>query len=163
MGKLFREFTEEKLDEIRTHPYYKPALDGIRARAEKFLASEPPRIKFSQIHLYVTTGNRTVFQNVYSNYQQRMEDYFFLYLLDQDEKYLESLADIIWNICDFESWSIPAHVGEHLSPERRRRNLDLCSTILAARVAEVIYYIGDKLPELVTQRAKYEVRYRLID
>ena len=163
MGKLFREFTEEKLDEIRTHPYYKPALDGIRARAEKFLATDPPRIKFSQIHLYATTGNRSVFQNVYSNYQQRMEDYFFLYLVDQDEKYLEPLADILWNICDFESWSIPAHVLEHLDPERRIRNLDLCSTILAARIAEIIYYIGDKLPELVTKRAKYEVRYRLIE
>ncbi|MBR2461445.1 MAG: heparinase II/III family protein [Clostridia bacterium] len=163
MGKLFKEFTEEKLNEIRTHPYYKPALEGIRKRAEKFLATDPPRIKFSQIHMFVTTGNRSVFQDVYSNYQTRMEDYFFLYLVDQDEKYLEPLADIIWNICDFESWSIPAHVGEHLDPERRRRNLDLCSTILAARVAEVIYYVGDKLPELVVKRAKYEVRYRLIE
>ena len=130
---------------------------------EEYLNSNPPRILFSQIHEYVVTGNRTNFQAVHSNYQSRMETFFILWLLDEDEKYLSPLADIIWNICDFESWSIPAHVNENLTPARRRVNLDLCSTILAFRLAEILYYIGDKLPDLVVRRAQYEIRLRLID
>ena len=78
MRKIFREFTEEKLEQIRSHPYYAKAVAAIRERAEKCLNIEPPRVKFSQIHLFVTTGNRTVFEAVHSEYQRRLEDYFFM-------------------------------------------------------------------------------------
>lgn len=163
MGKLFTEFNDEKWEQVRKHPYFAKTVEAITARAEDMLASEPPRVKFSDIHLYVTTGNRSKFQNVHSNYQNRMETYFFMYLLTKDEKYIEPLADIIWNICDFEAWSIPAHVSEDLPEERRKTWLDLCSTIMGYRIAEILYFAGDKLPQLVRKRAEYEVRYRVID
>ena len=163
MGKLFREFNDEKWEQVRTHPYYAKLREGVAKKAEEYLATEPPRVKFSDIHLFATTGNRTVFQAVFGNYQNRMEHYFFMYLLTKDEKYIEPLADIMWNIMDFETWTIPAHVREELPEEARKRFLDLTSTIMAFRISEIVYFIGDKLPELVTKRAKYEVRYRLID
>ena len=163
MGKIFSQFTEEKWEQVRTHPYFSKTVAAITKRAEEFLVTEPPRVKFSQIHLFVTTGNRTIFQAVHSNYQNRMETYFFMYLLTKDEKWIEPLADIIWNICDFEAWSIPAHVAETLPEERRKTWLDLCSTILGFRISEILYFIGDKLPDLVRKRAEYEVRYRVID
>jgi hypothetical protein len=34
---------------------------------------------------------------------------------------------------------------------------------LGYRVAEILYFVGDKLPELVRNRAKYEVRYRVLE
>lgn len=163
MGKLFREFNDEKWAQVRTDPYFAPHIEAIRNRAENYLLTDPPRIKFSEIHLYATTGNRSVFESVYSNYQSRLEHYSFMLMLDGDEKYIEPLADIIWNICDFESWTIPAHIAENAPEERRKTSLDLCSTILAFTLAEVLYYVGDKLPKLVYKRAKYEVRYRLIE
>lgn len=163
MGKLFKEFNEEKWEQVRTHPYFAKTVEAITKHAEDLLKTEPPRVKFSDIHLFVTTGNRSKFQSVHSNYQNRMETYFFMYLLTKDEKYIEPLADIIWNICDFEAWSIPAHVSEDLPEERRKTWLDLCSTIMGFRVAEILYFVGDKLPALVRKRAEYEVRYRVID
>ena len=161
--KLFHEWNEEKLRQIRHDPYFTPCVEANRKKAEEYLKNDPPRILFSQIHRFVTDGNRVEFQRVYENYQHRMEVFFLLYLIDEDERYLSALSDILWNICDFESWSIPAHVSETFDPARRRINLDLCSTILAARVAEILYFIGDKLPDIVRRRAQYEVRLRLID
>ncbi|MBQ9115716.1 MAG: heparinase II/III family protein [Clostridia bacterium] len=163
MGKPFKEFNDEKWEQVRTHPYYAKLRETLAKNTEHYLVTDPPRVKFSQIHLFATTGDRSVFQAVYYDYQRRMEHFFAMYLLTKDEKYIEPLADIMWNICDFESWSIPAHVLEHLPEERRKTNLDLCSTILAYRISEILYFIGDKLPELVYKRAKYEVRYRLIE
>lgn len=163
MAKLFREFTREKLDEVRTHPYYKTARETIIERADNYTVTEPPVIKFSKIHLYVGNGNREIFERDHIEYETRLHTLFMAYIITEDEKYLEPLADIIWNICDFESWSIPAHVSEKLPIEERRRNLDLCSTILGYRISEVLYFIGDKLPELVVRRAKAEVQYRIID
>ena len=160
---LFREFNDEKLEQVRTHPYFAKLREKTIAKAEEYMVTEPPIIKFSMIHLYVTTGNRKIFERVYNNYGSRMHCYFLAYLITNDDKYIEPLADIIWNICDFESWTIPAHVSEKHSIERRRRQLDLCSTITGFRISEILYYIGDKLPELVARRAKAEVRYRIID
>jgi len=127
------------------------------------MVTEPPIVKFSMIHRYVTDGNREAFEAVHSEYFHRMQCFFSAYLITGDDKYIEPLADILWNICDLESWSIPAHVKENLSIAERRRNLDLCSTIAGCSLAELIYFIGDKLPELVVKRVNAEIRYRIID
>lgn len=163
MAKIFREFNREKLEQVRNHPYYATARKTIIERADEYSVTEPPIIKFSKIHLYVTSGNREIFEKVHIEYETRMHALFLAYVITEEEKYLEPLADIIWNICDMESWSIPAHVSETLPIEERRRNLDLCSCIMGFRISEIIYFIGDKLPELVTRRAKAEVQYRIID
>lgn len=163
MGRLFSEFTPEKIEEIKSHPYFKGVVPAILERAEQNMASDPPRILFSQIHLFAVTGNRTVFEKVFNEYTGRMQNLFLAYLFTEDEKYIEPLADIIWNICDFESWSIPAHVGESLEPAARRYNLDLTSTMLGFQMAEMLHIIGDKLPDLVRRRAEYEIRVRIID
>ncbi len=163
MSRIFSHFTDEKWEQVRNHPYFTKTVSTIKNRAEAYLITDPPRIKFSDIHLFVTTGDRMIFQSVYTNYQRRMEDYFFMYLLTKDEKYIEPLADIIWNICDFETWTIPAHVREDAPIERRKTWLDLCSTIMGFRIAEILYFVGDKLPTLVYTRAKHEVRKRVIE
>ena len=163
MAQLFREFNPEKLEQVRTHPYYKTARETIIERADHYMVTDPPVIKFSKIHLYVENGNREIFERDHIEYETRLHVLFLAYIITEDEKYLSPLADIIWGICDFESWSIPAHVAEKLSIADRRRNLDLCSCILGYRIAEVLYFIGDKLPELVYKRAKAEVQYRIID
>ena len=163
MAQIFREFNPEKLEQVRTHPYYANARKTIIARADDYCVTEPPVIKFSKIHLYVKNGNREIFERDHIEYETRLHALFVAYIITEDEKYLEPLADIIWNICDMESWSIPAHVAETLSIEERRRNLDLCSCIMGYRISEVVYFVGDKLPELVTRRARAEVQFRIID
>ena len=149
MANVLKEFTQEKLDEIRTHSYYKNARETIIERADHYTVTEPPVMKFSKLHMYVTNGNREMYERDHVEYETRMHALFLAYVITEDEKYIEPLADIIWNICDFESWSIPAHVAEELTVEQRRRNLDLCSCIMGYRLSEIVYLIGDKLPELV--------------
>ena len=163
MAKIFREFTEEKLEQLRTHPYYENARKTIIERADHYTVTDPPTIRFSKIHMYVENGNREIFERDHIEYETRMLTLFLGYLISRDEKYIMPLADIMWSICDLESWSIPAHVSEELSIEERRKNLDLCSCILGYRLSEIVYIIGDKLPDLVTRRVKTEVRYRIIE
>ena len=163
MSQVFKEFTPEKLEQIRTHSYYKAIRESVIKKAEYYIANDPPVIKFSKIHLYVVNGNREQFENDFNEYQSRMHNLFLAYLITEDERYTDALADIIWNICDFETWSIPAHVKETLTIEQRRTNLDLCSCVLAYRMSEILHYVGDKLPELVCRRAKAEIRYRVIE
>ena len=163
MAHIFREYNPEKVEQVRNHPYYAKLRNDTIEQAERFLVNEPSVIKFSKIHLYVTTGNREQFEKVYTDYEVRMTTYALAYIITEEEKYIEALADIIWNICDFESWSIPAHVSETLSTVRRRQNLDLTSCIMGYRMSEILYLLGDKMPELVVRRARDEIRYRIVD
>lgn len=163
MGKIFKEFNDEKWEQVRTHGYFASTREAILREAARCMNEEPKIIKFSLIHRYVLDGNRELFEQVYEDYFHRLCCYFEAYMITQDDCYLTPLADIIWNICDFESWSIPAHVREELSVAERRQNLDLCSTIAGFRVSEVLYFIGDKLPSLVVKRARAEIQYRVID
>ncbi len=163
MTKIFSEFSEQKWEQVRTHPYYAKHIEAVRQKGEEMLATEPPRVKFSDWHLFKETGDRSISGKAHGEYSARLEVYFFLYLLDKDQKWLTALADIMWNICDFETWTIPAHVSEEASPEDRRVFLDLCSSITGYRLAEILYFIGDDLPDLVKRRVAYEVKWRIID
>ncbi len=161
--KVFRELNKDKIQQIKTHSYFARMREKIIENAENYLLTEPPRIKFSDIHLYVVTGERYVYQEKYFNYFERMNTLFWAYLITDDDKYLPELADIIWNICDFEAWTVPAHVSENASIESRRKFIALFSARAGRDIAEILYFIGDKLPELVVRRAKAELRYRIID
>ena len=85
---LFREFNDEKLEQVRTHPYFTKLREKTIAKAEEYMVTEPPIVKFSMIHLYVTTGNRKIFERVYNDYGSRMHCYFLAYLITNDDKYI---------------------------------------------------------------------------
>ena len=76
MAQLFREFNKEKIEQIKTDPYFEGLVPAILKKAEEYMSIEPKRIKFSEIHLYVTTGNREIFQAVYEDYEARMKNFF---------------------------------------------------------------------------------------
>ena len=156
-------FTEEKLNEVRTHPYFAAKLEAMKKHAETLLEQEPPRFKFSQLHLFVTTGNRSEYEKVYNNYIGRLNLYSSMYLLFGEEKYIEPLADIIWNICDLETWGLPAHVAETEDLPMRRAHIELCSASVGRYFGEILAHMEDKLPELVVKRMKHEVRERIVE
>ena len=87
--KIFRELNDEKLNKVKTHPYFAELRQKIIERADKFLESDPPRIRFSHIHLFVTTGDRSTFQTDYFLHFERMNTMFLAYLITEEEKYLK--------------------------------------------------------------------------
>ena len=94
MAKIFREFNREKLEQVRNHPYYATARKTIIERADEYSVTEPPIIKFSKIHLYVTSGNREIFEKVHIEYETRMHALFLAYVITEEEKYLSGFATL---------------------------------------------------------------------
>ena len=163
MNGYITSWTDENIELIKTHPYYAKKLEAIKSQAEEYLKTEPGRIKFSDMHLFVTTGNRSTYEGVYFDYCSRMRCYALMYHLYKDERFIMPLADVIWNLCDLETWGLPAHVREHIDIDNRRCWLELCSTNLGSDFGEVLIMAGDVLPELVVRRVKAQVRERVIE
>ena len=156
-------WTEENFKRILSDPYYSKKLEGLKKAGDEFLESEPPRVKFTDIHNFVLTGNRSVYENVYGEYRTRMLTFALLYNLTKDRKYIDPLADILWNICDLETWGLPAHVPEKDSLDRRRCFLELVSCNIGEQLGHVLALARDALPELVVRRVENEVRERIVE
>lgn len=159
----FRQNTEEKWEQVRSHPYFERVRAGALAKGEELLGKEPAALKFSDYHKFVTEGSRNPYMKAAGAFSERMNTFFFCYLLTGDEKYIEPLVDAMWQICDRETWSNPAHVREEAPILERRRFLDLTSCGMGYRMSEILYHIGDKIPELARRRIEAEIRFRIID
>ena len=155
-------WTDGKISEILTDPYYAKALENLKEKNERFIATEPPTVTFSLLHLFELTGDRATFENVYKEYTQRLNTLTISYMLFKDERCITPLANLIWQICNFESWGIAAHVREHEPLDKRRRWLELYSTEMGRNIAFTLAVAGDALPTLVSKRAEWEIRERII-
>ena len=160
--KVYNSYTEEKWNLIKTTPYLEKCRARTIARADDHIVTPPPAIKFSDLHLFATTGDRSRYEAAYFEINNRVDNTFVAYMLTEDEKYLNNLSDEIWNLCNIESWALPAHVKETADMDYRRGFLELVSCNVGRRLGDIYALVGDKLPELVTRRMKYEVRERII-
>ncbi|MBR2930378.1 MAG: heparinase II/III family protein [Clostridia bacterium] len=156
-------YNDKKWDEVRSHPYFAKVREGALSLGEELLATEPLPIRFSDMHKFEAEGVRGPYTSRTDPYFRRLSVFYFCYMLTKEEKYLTALADVIWQICDFETWATNAHVKEALSLHDRKGYLELVSCSVGFRIAEILYYIGDDLPELVARRARAELRTRIID
>ena len=163
MKDLYIGLTEEKLNVIRTHPYYEPTRVATIKKAEEFLRTPIPFLKFSDLHLFVATGNRSKYESAYNNLSGRLDSYLMAYLLTEDEKYIDPLTDVMWAICDVETWALPAHVQESNLLQYRRQFLELVSCNMGRRLGIALTVLEDKIPELVVRRVKNEIRERVIN
>ncbi len=163
MSRNWKYFTKERWQTVRTHPYFKEARESLIKRADSYAVTDPPRIKFSEMHLYAECGDRNTYESRYNEYNKRVNTLFIAYMVTEDKKYLAPLYDVIWNVLDMETWTPPAHIAESYGLEFRYRSIDLCSSIMGMRLAEIVHYIGDEMPELLERRIREQVRYRIIE
>ena len=161
--KLNSFFSPDKLELVRTHPFFKKSIESLRKTAEELLATDPPRLKYSEMHIYYTEGTREPYDSKYWAYENRLVCFFNMYMLFGGDEYLKAITDMLYDICNMEMWSSAHGIEESRSLKDRRTMLDLRSTGMGRSVAMVLYYLGDKLPELVYRRAKSELRERIID
>ena len=156
-------YSEAKMQEIKENPYYAKKLACIIAEADKWMTKEPPRIKYSEMHLVETTGNRSIYEQHWYEYLRGTRYLSLAYGFTKDMKYIEPLADLIWNICNMESWAIPYHVKEKEPLDKRYRWLELISSNVGKDLADALFFTEDVLPDLVVRRVKAQVRERIIE
>ena len=170
---------KEKLEEIRTAPYYAPHMARVRARAQELQGKLLPCIPYSYFKLYDETGSRTEFQSVYHEHRNALGAFFMAALVDGT--HIEDLENAIWATCDEYSWCLTAHFrygGTHipavLNPAPRADGkpqpmlheqpqvIDLCAAQTAADLAEIVALLEDKLAPLVVYRARKLVWERVL-
>jgi len=178
-GKPLGLVTEEKLEQIRSHPFYADAVANVRALAEAKGGQLIPMVPYSFFKLFDETGSRDEFQGVFNEQRTRLQTFALAALLDGT--HVSDVEDAIWAICDNFSWCNPAHfryggtnVVELLNAPpkgdgkpvpylyHQKQVIDLSASNTAFLLAETLALLGDKLAPVVVNRAHREIYERVL-
>jgi hypothetical protein len=159
----------KKIKENAQHHCFKGEIEKLKKIADEGLSVKPTPPLFSSYKVFDTTGTTKEYKSAYFNLRKRLNSFFMMYLLTDEEKYKTALEDEIWAICDTYTWSIPASMkGYSLNvkgfEERINQNvfLDLLSTEMGFAFAEIDYILNNKLSDFIRHRMKEETQKRVL-
>lgn len=155
---------KNQIDLVKSNEYFFGYLEEIKAEYEETKGKDVPELSYSTFKLFWETGDRSEYEKRYFQLRHRLNRALILYLLYEEDEYLEEICNMIWQICSEVSWALPAHFHfDNCSPENYYGYIDLFAAETALYLAETYYLIGDKLPERVAELLKSQVMKRTVD
>lgn len=162
----------ESRDKAQLESFLSSKVYGeLRAEAEKLLREPIASLPFSCYRLFDETGSRTEYEALYFAHRKRLCVFAGLAVTDGSKKYVDALCDIIWAICDEYTWCLPAHLGgDSLDKSGKvaqtwphEKMVDLFAAETAFSLSEIIYLCGEKLPDIVKERAIKNIKSRVLE
>lgn len=147
--------------------------DIILKRAEELLEKDIPLLPASLYREYVTTGNRSNYEDKY--FLRRDMAVFFAVAEAYENKgrFTEKLMDVVWAIMEESTWKIPAHIyctpyyGESsLGPvfgDNALHGIDLFSAATCGTLSAVYMLCKDKLDRIdpvIARKMEYTLKER---
>ncbi|MCX4515400.1 heparinase II/III-family protein [Streptomyces sp. NBC_01619] len=146
-------------------PLTGPHLDALWAeiRAEASRGADTATPSWSRFHSFEADGDRVPYERVYFGRRGRLNALAAGAWLDGEPAGLAALADMVWSVCEEYTWAVPAHSYLVTSTDRPMEQcVDLFAAETAHTVAEIVTLLGGRLPSAVTDRARAEVRRRVL-
>lgn len=140
-------------------------IADVLSRAEKALDKTYEVLKMSEYMEFCENGNRKNFETKYFERRNNAAYLSVAFWLTRDEKYIRSLTDHVFCICDEFSWCLPAHsfMWENSPIESVVKCVDLFAAETARLLTDIAVSVGALLPYYVTERIHYELHRRIID
>ena len=145
------------LDRFKSLTFSDAAIDELYKYYSRYSGSVPPThedfLEFSR------TGNRLNYENKYFALRHRINGTFMLWRAKGGE-YLDELRELLFIVCDEETWALPAHVS---NPDKARTEIDLFAAETAMMLAEIKYLANaiGALGNELNDRINKEIRERI--
>ncbi len=154
------------LQKIRTAPHLQQFLTDMRDEAARAQSTPLSPLPFSLFHLFETTGERVPFENVYFDRRRRLLGLALTTAIDDTDAYLPALGDLIWELCNEYTWSLPAHLPVGIETVKTYRVppeqvVDLFAAHTAHALAEVSNLLGERLEPWLHYRIRAEIERRI--
>ncbi len=78
---------------------------------EEYLGKDVPSLPATLYLEYRRIGNRSNYQNVWHKRRKMLHCLVLAECMEGKGRFLDSIANVIWAICEESSWTYPAHVG----------------------------------------------------
>ena len=138
----------------------------MRLEAQRALEAPVEPLLFSLFQMFEATGDRAAYERVYFDRRRRLAGLALTTVLDETDEYLATLNNLIWEICNEYTWSLPAHLPVGVDQVRATRvppeqTVDLFAAHTAHTLAEVASLLGNSLPDWLHYRIRTEVERRI--
>lgn len=174
-------------DKLREAPEYSGFFDSLNKKCAELEKSALPCMPYSLFRRFDTPddGDRKNYENLYFNgYCARASaeaaKLLFEEACDKRDPLCDPLCDALWACCDLYSWALPAHMWHRSlcadtpemtdaefrplsSPRDVTREVDLFSSMMAADLAEILYLLRDRLPDIVVKRVRENIIRRVLE
>jgi hypothetical protein len=179
-------FTEQDLGRVLVprgswHPY--PGIDDRAAwntvpekirtawveSAVRHLDSAWPPLPATAFLEYARSGNRSGFERLSFERRERLARFVVAEVFENKGRFLDSIANGLWAICEESYWGVPAHLGMQRRgtglPDVTEPTVDLFSAETGSLLAWTVYLLGDRLDRispLLNERSYQEVDRRIL-
>ncbi|HEU4326138.1 MAG TPA: heparinase II/III family protein [Roseiflexaceae bacterium] len=151
---------------LRAAAHLQQLLSDLRAEAERARTTPLAPLSFDLFRRFEASGDRAGFEQVYFDRRRRLLGLALTAALDETDRPLPALADLIWELCGEYSWALPAHLPVGVAAARAHRLppeqvVDLFAAHTAHALAEVLALLGERLDPWLHQRVRSEVERRI--
>ena len=169
--KRFPPATERKVwDNMYWGDLQKKYTYYITAEARKILNTPWPECSLKLYTQYIKTGNRTAYQNKYSERRRRLTILALAECIENRGKYIEEIAEGMWQIISEPTWAYPAHerfnAPDPVPIKGKYEVVDLGASNTGLELATILELIEPQLiaysPSLV-DRVKKEIVRRVVE
>ena len=156
----------EQLQAIRSAPHLEQYLSELRSDAEQARFTPLKPLSFSLFHLFETSGDRAEYERAYFDRRRRLAALALMIAIDDADDNLPALCDLIWELCNEYTWSLPAHLPVGIEAVQKYRLppeqiIDLFAAHTAHALAEVVALLGDRLDAWLHYRVRTEIERRI--
>lgn len=141
-------------------------IEEVITKADNAIGKSYEALKISEYMLFYKTGDRATFEKKHMERRYDALDLAAALWLTDNEKYLEPLEDVIFNILDEFTWCVAAHTSHYTgdkTPEWYREEVDLFNARTAILLCDIYTITKDKLSLLTKRRIAEEIRRRIIE
>ncbi|MBR0460356.1 MAG: heparinase II/III family protein [Victivallales bacterium] len=132
-----------------------------RAVAQK---TEKPVFMDDNVYLnYTRNGNRTQYQNLMGRRDRRLQNFVYAELIEWQGRFLADIEADLERLFQEKSWTNPAHDAQLTSFQQIRCHGDLSATATAAHLAQMDWWLGDKLSPAIRAKLRSECNRRVLD
>lgn len=146
-----------------------PVRAACTAQAEKALGAAWPALPATLYLEFLRTGNRAHYYGPYAQRRRMLADEVLAECVEGQGRFLETIADGIWSVCEESTWCEPAHVNLQRAgaglPDTAEPVLDLFVGETGAMLAWISYLLGgalDSVSPLIRPRIAREIDTRIL-
>ncbi|MHC4497319.1 MAG: hypothetical protein ACYSYM_16015, partial [Planctomycetota bacterium] len=146
-----------------------PIRDRFINLGEEYLGRDVPNLPASLYLEYRRIGNRSNYQDVWYQRRKMLHCLVLAECMEGKGRFLDSIADVIWAICEESSWAFPAHIGAQKAgsglPDTSEPIVALFSAETANSLAWTVYLLKEQLDAVspqICKRAEKEIDLRIL-
>jgi hypothetical protein len=126
-----------------------PIRDRFIKLGEESLGKDVPNLPASLYLEYRRVGNRSNYQDVWLERRKMLHCLVLAECMEGNGRFLDSIANVVWAICEESSWTFPAHIGAQKAgsglPDVTEPIVALFSAETASSLAWTVYLRKDQL------------------